>query len=126
MKERTISYKFRKLCAVFIIAVASIVLAISLFIAIAVPTYLESLKTQAPQEEGFEWIGAIVVADALSMGYYVYLSGYCVFGLLLSLGGVLISPSKPMKIISIILAVVFAVGSIFAIKVRIESGMSYI
>ena len=125
MKNDPVGYSLRRVFSIIILIAASITLALSLFISIAIPIFMENMDTMDFGDGAYAWAGVLMIVFAVGMAYYVYLSGYCIFGLCLSLANIFISPTKATRIVSIILTVIFAVGSFFAIRLRIRSGIAW-
>ena len=125
MKNDPVGYFLRRVFSIIILIAASITLALSLFISIATPIFMENMDTMDFGDGEYAWAAILMVLFAVGMAYYVYLSGYCIFGLCLSLANIFISPTKATRIISIILTVVFAVGTFFAVRLRIQSGIAW-
>ena len=125
MKNDPVGYFLRRVFSIIILIAASITLAISLFISIAVPIFMENMDTMDFGDGEYIWAAILMIVFAVEMAYYVYLSGYCIFGLCLSLANIFISPTKATRIISIILTVIFAVGTVFAVRLRIQSGIAW-
>ena len=125
MKENYAGYFIRRVLSIIILVVALITLVVSLFISIATPIFMENMDTTDFGDGEYAWAAILMVLFAVGMAYYVYLSGYCIFGLCLSLANIFISPTKATRIISIILTVVFAVGTFFAVRLRIQSGIAW-
>ena len=125
MKNDPVGYFLRRVFSIIILIAASITLAISLFISIAVPIFMENMDTMDFGDGEYIWAAILMIVFAVEMAYYVYLSGYCILGLCLSLANIFISPTKATRIISIILTVIFAVGTVFAVRLRIQSGITW-
>ena len=125
MKNDPVGYFLRRVFSIIILIAASITLAISLFISISVPIFMENMDTTNVGDGAYAWVGVLIVMYSMVMAYNVYLSGYCILGLCLSLANIFISPTKATRIISIILTVIFAVGTVFAVRLRIQSGIAW-
>ena len=125
MKENYVGYFIRRVLSIIILVVALITLVVSLLISIAVPIFMENMDTTNVGDGAYAWVGVLIVMYSMAMAYNVYLSGYCIFGLCLSLANIFISPTKATRIISIILTVIFAVGTVFAVRLRIQSGIAW-